>query len=136
MTGTIPPELGNLQKLSTFRAHINQLTGSFPSELANMVHIGLNSVQLYDLPDMDTSSLGELFCPPNKDYPEFDFDCRFGPCPCGKNCWANNVWYDYDGDGDGWFVKSSTDPSYDQNFGDCDDVNPLIFPGGQNCPPL
>ena len=38
LTGTIPPELGNLRQLGTLWLHNNRLTGTIPPELSNLIH--------------------------------------------------------------------------------------------------
>ena len=44
LTGTIPPELGQLTSLVGFELHNNQLTGGVPSELGNLT--AMRSLQL------------------------------------------------------------------------------------------
>ena len=46
LTGSIPPELGNLTKLIDLSLHRNQLTGTIPSSLGNLTN--LEGLYLYD----------------------------------------------------------------------------------------
>ena len=49
LTGSIPPEIGNLTNLTHLQLNNNQLTGSIPSEignLTNLTYLGLSSNQL------------------------------------------------------------------------------------------
>ena len=72
LSGTIPPELGNLTDLQVFDLNDNQLSGSIPPELGNLTTlIGLDlSVNQFsgDVPDSLTN-LVNLCEPGNMDYP-------------------------------------------------------------------
>ncbi|MEE9532069.1 MAG: hypothetical protein V3W52_13835, partial [Syntrophobacteria bacterium] len=39
LTGSIPPELGNLSNLQSLRLHVNQLSGDIPAELGNLANL-------------------------------------------------------------------------------------------------
>tara|TARA_Y100000591_G_scaffold317476_1_gene327229 strand:+ start:784 stop:1110 length:327 start_codon:yes stop_codon:yes gene_type:complete len=39
LTGSIPPEIGNLNDLTSLYLRNNQLTGSIPSEISNLINL-------------------------------------------------------------------------------------------------
>jgi len=41
LTGSIPPEIGNLSNLTLLFLYVNQLTGSIPSEIGNLTNLTL-----------------------------------------------------------------------------------------------
>ena len=45
LTGTIPPEIGNLTNLTSLQLSYNQLTGSIPPEIGNLVNLELLSIR-------------------------------------------------------------------------------------------
>jgi Leucine-rich repeat (LRR) protein len=41
ITGSLPPELSNLEKLEILTVHANNITGSIPAELSNLANLYL-----------------------------------------------------------------------------------------------
>ena len=69
LTGSIPPEIGNLTNLEYLWLYSNQLTGEIPSEIGNMTNLeGLN---LYD--NQLTGEIPESICDLNIDWSHSGF---------------------------------------------------------------
>ena len=60
LTGSIPPEIGNLTNLSGLGLYVNQLTGSIPSEIWNMTNLGMLLLDGNQLSGTIPSSIGNL----------------------------------------------------------------------------
>ena len=60
LTGTIPPELGNLSELQDLRLYSNQLSGTIPTELGNLTKLGILAVYSNQLTGVIPASLGNL----------------------------------------------------------------------------
>jgi hypothetical protein len=60
LTGSIPPELGNLSNLNNLGLNDNQLTGSIPTEIINLInleYLRLQQNQFTELPDLSSLAL-------------------------------------------------------------------------------
>ena len=60
LTGTIPPELGNLANLTTLALHNNNLTGTIPPELGNLANLDFLTLSHNDLSGPIPPELGNL----------------------------------------------------------------------------
>jgi Leucine-rich repeat (LRR) protein len=60
LSGSIPPELGNLSKLEYFDLFLNQLSGSIPSELGNLSNLKHFDLSFNQLSGSIPSELGNL----------------------------------------------------------------------------
>ena len=60
LTGSIPPELGNLANLTTLALHNNNLTGSIPPELGNLTSLEFLTLSDNDLSGPIPPELGNL----------------------------------------------------------------------------
>lgn len=60
LTGSIPPELGNLSNLRRIELHNNQLTGSIPPELGNLSSLNYLELQYNELTGSIPSEIGNL----------------------------------------------------------------------------
>ena len=60
LTGTVPPELGNLTGLTNLRLSNNKLTGAIPPELGNLANLGWLSLWNNDLSGEIPAELGNL----------------------------------------------------------------------------
>jgi hypothetical protein len=59
-SGSIPPELGNLTNLQILGLHANKLTGSIPPELSKLKHLEILDAYLNQLSGKITPELGDL----------------------------------------------------------------------------
>ena len=60
LSGSIPPELGNLSNLETLRLRLNELTGSIPAELGNLSNLVYLNLRLNELTGSIPAELGDL----------------------------------------------------------------------------
>jgi len=61
LTGTIPPELGNLSELRVLFLRQNELTGAIPAELGNLSDLERLALSSNDLTDPIPPEIGNLF---------------------------------------------------------------------------
>ena len=72
LTGTIPPEIANLNKLTHLDLSGNQLSGSLPSEMADMTNLNYLDLSNNQLSGAIPQSLCALL--PNLRYQNYFFD--------------------------------------------------------------
>ena len=60
LTGTMPPDLGNLTNLTDLRVYSNQLTGAIPPELGNLTNLRILNLHLNQLTGAIPPELGNL----------------------------------------------------------------------------
>jgi hypothetical protein len=60
LTGSIPPELGNLSNLQSLLLHVNQLSGDIPAELANLANLQAIILEFNQLTGTIPIQLGNL----------------------------------------------------------------------------
>ena len=101
MTGTIPPELGNLTDLEDLKLHNNSLTGEIPPELGNLSSLNelhLNGNQLSGAVPAELGNLAnleELYLRDNNLSGEFPTELSNLLVLGGISLWGNNfTWAD------------------------------------------
>ncbi len=60
LTGSIPPEVGDLVHLKTIRLGANNLTGSIPSEIENLIHLEILNIRFNELTGPIPPGIGNL----------------------------------------------------------------------------
>jgi len=87
LTGSIPPEIGNLTNLTHLYLRDNQLTGSIPSEIGNLTNLTYLSLSANQL----TGEIPESICDLTLNFNDYHFDISTNQlCSPYPNCIHQN----------------------------------------------